>query len=169
MYLEVFHTAVGTPAEQVSNFKARVVSDPSNSSSVDKSVGQLLLYWRRSPWLGKVDEELIESFPRDRLNIFSIHQSKGLEFPLTIVDVGSDFQTNAHGHRFKRHPKQPGPTQNLEDLMRPHSPLKTLKRSGIDVPSMTCFANFSSLSAAHKMCYCSSAYCDSPQVVMRSM
>jgi DNA helicase-2/ATP-dependent DNA helicase PcrA len=133
VYLEVFTRQLGA-AEQVSNFKARVVSDPSNQALSDKSVGHLLLYFLAPIAAGsaKVDEELIESFPRDRLNILSIHQSKGLEFPLTIVDVGSDFQTNAHGHRFKRHPKQPGPTQNLEDLMRPHSPLKTLNRSGVD-------------------------------------
>ncbi len=133
VYLEVFTRQLGA-AEQVSNFKARVVTDPSKQDLSDKSVGHLLLYFLAPIAAGsaKVDEELIESFPRDRLNILSIHQSKGLEFPLTIVDVGSDFKTNHSGHRFKRHPKEPGPTQNLEDLMRPHSPLKALSRNGID-------------------------------------
>ena len=34
----------------------------------------------------------METFPRDRLGVLSIHQAKGLEFPLTIVDAGSDFR-----------------------------------------------------------------------------
>jgi DNA helicase-2/ATP-dependent DNA helicase PcrA len=133
VYLEVFTRQLGA-AEQVSNFKARVVTDPAKQDLSDKSVGHLLLYFLAPIAAGsaKVDEDLIESFPRDRLNILSIHQSKGLEFPLTIVDVGSDFKTNAHGHRFKRFPKGPGPTHNLENLLRPHSPLRTLTRSGFD-------------------------------------
>ena len=38
-----------------------------------------------------INEDLLETVPSDRINILSIHQSKGLEFPLVIVDVGSDF------------------------------------------------------------------------------
>lgn len=37
-----------------------------------------------------VDEELTEMIQASMLNIMSIHQSKGLEFPIVIVDVGSD-------------------------------------------------------------------------------
>ena len=36
-----------------------------------------------------IDEALLETLPSNRLNIMSIHQSKGLEFPMVIVDVGS--------------------------------------------------------------------------------
>ena len=39
-----------------------------------------------------IDEDLLETLPDDRINIMSIHQSKGLEFPLVIVDVGSRFK-----------------------------------------------------------------------------
>jgi DNA helicase II / ATP-dependent DNA helicase PcrA len=42
----------------------------------------------------EIDEDLLETTPRDRINVLSIHQSKGLEFPLVIVDVGSDFKRN---------------------------------------------------------------------------
>lgn len=133
VYLEVFTRQLGA-AEQVSGFKARVVTDPSDQNLSDQSVKHLLLYFLAPIASGtaKVDEELIDSFPRDRLNILSIHQSKGLEFPLTIVDVGSDFGRNHHAHAFKRYPNSPGPTQNLEDLLRPHSPLRTLARTGVD-------------------------------------
>ncbi len=112
VYLEVFTRQLGA-AEQVSGFKSRVVSDPANQDVSDTSVKHLLQFFLAPIAAGsaKVDEELIESFPRDRLNILSIHQSKGLEFPLTIVDVGSDFSRNHHAHAFKRYPNAPGPTQ----------------------------------------------------------
>jgi len=133
VYLEVFTRQLGA-AEQVSGFKTRVVTDPKNQDLSDKSVAHLLQYFLGPIAAGsaKVDEELIDSFPRDRLSVLSIHQSKGLEFPLAIVDVGSDFRSKHHAHAFKRFPRGAGPTQNMEDLMRPHSPLKTLSRSGHD-------------------------------------
>ena len=72
---------------------------------------------------GAIDlaEELIEEFPRNRLNILSIHQSKGLEFPLTIVDVGSDFRTNSHMQAFKRFPRDGARSHRLEDALRRYS------------------------------------------------
>jgi DNA helicase-2/ATP-dependent DNA helicase PcrA len=79
-----------------------------------------------------VDEDLMDTFPRNRLNILSIHQSKGLEFPLVIVDVGSNFKSDHHAHAFKRFPDSSGQSQNLEDLLRPFSPLKSLRRDPVD-------------------------------------
>ena len=133
IYLEVFTRQLGA-AEQVSGFKARVITDLSDKTLSDRSVGHLLLYFLAPIASGAagVDEELIESYPRDRLNVLSIHQSKGLEFPLVIVDVGSDFKTRHPAHAFKRFPAQPGPPHKLEDLMRPYSPLVSLKRDGTD-------------------------------------
>ncbi|SIO63291.1 DNA helicase-2 / ATP-dependent DNA helicase PcrA [Singulisphaera sp. GP187] len=133
VYLEVFTRQLGA-AEQVSGFKARVVTDPDKPDLTRTSVGHLLLYFLAPIASGAagVDEELIESFPRDRLNMLSIHQSKGLEFPLVIVDVGSDFKGRYPAQAFKRFPRNPGPPHNLEDLLRPHSPLATLRRSGLD-------------------------------------
>lgn len=83
---------------------------------------------------GAIDlaEELIEEFPRDRLNILSIHQSKGLEFPLTIVDVGSDFSTKHHAQAFKRFPKDGSRSHRLEDELRHFSPFPPQARSQRD-------------------------------------
>ena len=133
VYLEVFARQLGA-AEQVSPFKSRVVSDPENADLSNTSVGHLLLYFLAPIASGtaKVDEELIDSFPRDRLNVLSIHQSKGLEFPLVIVDVGSDFRTNHRANTFKRFPDKPNMPHHLEDLMRVNSPLAVLKRGGVD-------------------------------------
>ncbi|MEZ5325783.1 MAG: ATP-dependent helicase [Verrucomicrobiales bacterium] len=139
IYLEVFARQLGA-AEQVSGFKAQVITDPAEKKLSLTSVGHLLLYFLAPIAEGsaKVDEELMDTFPRDRLNVLSIHQSKGLEFPLVIVDVGADFKPSAKfpkGHyknAFKRFPREAGTPHNLEDVMRPHSPLKTLKRDPVD-------------------------------------
>jgi DNA helicase-2/ATP-dependent DNA helicase PcrA len=133
VYLEVFTRQLGA-AEQVSPFKARVVTDSTNKDLSVASVGHLLLYLLSPIASGtaKVDEELIDSFPRDRLNVLSIHQSKGLEFPLVIVDVGSEFKRNHKANAFKRFPEEPNTPHRLEDLMRVHSPLAVLKRGGVD-------------------------------------
>ena len=139
VYLEVFTRQLGA-AEQVSGFKARVIYDPADLKLTLTSVGHLLLYFLGPIAAGtaKVDEDLIESFPRNRLNVLSIHQSKGLEFPLVIVDVGSDFPPTSkfpkghYGHAFKRFPVRASTPHNLEDLMRPYSPLASLKRDPVD-------------------------------------
>ena len=53
-----------------------------------------------------VDEDIMPSVPRDRLQFMTIHQSKGLEFPLVIVDVGSRFRSDHWTQRFLRFPER---------------------------------------------------------------
>lgn len=62
-----------------------------------------------------VDEDLLTHVPRNQLPIMTIHQAKGLEFPITIIDVSSAYSTNHAKNRFRRHPKQPSAVQVLED------------------------------------------------------
>ncbi|WP_227717209.1 DEAD/DEAH box helicase [Methanobacterium lacus] len=80
----------------------------------------------------EVEESLLDTLPDNRINIMSIHQSKGLEFPLVIVDVGSDFKMDHHKNAFKRFPNEGGKTCDLEDLIRKCSPLDIPDRSGKD-------------------------------------
>ena len=75
-----------------------------------------------------VDEDIMPSIPRNRLQVMTIHQSKGLEFPLVIVDVGSHFSSNHRGHRFRRHPVEPSNVVNMEDDVEPF--LSTPLRGG---------------------------------------
>lgn len=77
-----------------------------------------------------INEDLLDTVPYDRVPIMSIHQAKGLEYPLVIVDVGSDFKTEHHTQRFKRYPSEGGRTCNLEDELRTHSPLQRPARTG---------------------------------------
>lgn len=78
----------------------------------------------------EIDEEIMPFVPRNRLPIMTIHQAKGLEFPLVIVDVASDYTTNHPTQRFRRFPEQPSSTQLLEDDLASHcaiGPLRTAR------------------------------------------
>lgn len=79
-----------------------------------------------------LDEDLLPVFPRERLAVLSIHQSKGLEFPIVIVDVGTAFKTNHAAQAFKRFPSQHGSPQEMEDRFRPFSSLGQPKRDPLD-------------------------------------
>ncbi|MBU7014696.1 MAG: DEAD/DEAH box helicase [Theionarchaea archaeon] len=80
----------------------------------------------------EVNEDLFETLPRDRVNCMSIHQSKGLEFPLVIVDVGSEFLGDNEMQAFKRFPRRGGRTSRIEDETRDYSDLRFFTRTGLD-------------------------------------
>jgi DNA helicase-2/ATP-dependent DNA helicase PcrA len=133
VYLEMFTRQLGA-CQQVGKFGGRVLTHPSNQGLSDASVRELLRDFLApiAEGVTGVNEDLMETFPRDRLSILSIHQSKGLEFPFVIVDVGSDFGTNAAGHRFKRYPSSGGPAHRMEDLLRSASALGVPTRHQTD-------------------------------------
>lgn len=79
-----------------------------------------------------LNEDLFETLPPDRLNIMSFHQAKGLEFPLVIVDVGSEFRTEHWKQAFKRFPRTPGETSGIEDFIRTFSQLRPSSRASLD-------------------------------------
>ncbi len=136
VYLEVFARQLGA-CVQIGKFKGRVLHDPGDPGLGDASIRELIRDFLGPIASGSVsvNEDLMDVFPRDRISVLSIHQSKGLEFPLTIVDVGSDFSSNHHGHAFKRFPRSGGPTHRMEDLLRPYSSdpiLRAAPRTDVD-------------------------------------
>jgi DNA helicase-2/ATP-dependent DNA helicase PcrA len=134
VYLEVF-TRQLTAMSMLSGFEGRVTHDPAKPDLNQASVRDLLCDWLAPIADGTVDvdEDMVGTFPTGHLPVLSIHQSKGLEFPLVLVDVGADFKTKHHAHAFKRFPKEGGASHNLEDLLRPLSGLKgAAARSGKD-------------------------------------
>ncbi len=80
-----------------------------------------------------VDEDIMPSVPRDRLQFMTIHQSKGLEFPLVIVDVGSRFKSNHAKQRFLRFPEAISNVVQAEDDVEPYlaTPIRG-QRKGLD-------------------------------------
>jgi DNA helicase-2/ATP-dependent DNA helicase PcrA len=133
VYLEVFARQLSA-CESVGKFKGRLVTDPKNPGLSNASIKELLVDFLGPIASGtiKVNEDLLEAFPRDRLSILSIHQAKGLEFPMTIVDVASDFNGNYPAQAFKRFPEDGGPPHRFEDMLRPYSDLDKPGRSQID-------------------------------------
>ena len=79
-----------------------------------------------------IDESLLETLPDNRVNVLSIHQSKGLEFPLVIVDVGSKFKNNDVRTQHLRFPKSLKDKVTIEDTIRKHSTLGQSERSEKD-------------------------------------
>ena len=80
-----------------------------------------------------VDEDLLFTVPRNRLSIMTIHQSKGLEYPLVIVDVGSEFKTNHAKQAFRRFPRTPSNTVLLESSLAPFTQVGPLRTARTDV------------------------------------
>lgn len=133
VYLEAVQRTI-TQAALFGAFGSELRFDPDDPDLERRSVRDI--YWNILVPLATgsidIDEGLLETLPRDRLNIMSIHQAKGLEFPLVVVDVGSDFRENHHTQAFKRYPRN-GPTATiLEDELRDHSPIGTPSRAALD-------------------------------------
>ncbi len=68
-----------------------------------------------------IDDDMFDVSLDDNINIMSIHQSKGLEFDVVIVDVGSDIFNNSPSTSFKRFPRNGGVTFNLEEYLKNYS------------------------------------------------
>ena len=81
----------------------------------------------------QIDENLFEVIPSNRFNIMSIHQAKGLEFPLVIVDVGSRFKKNLAKDANLRFPKDADSSSIIQDSIRKYSSLYTNDRDSKDM------------------------------------
>jgi len=112
-------------AALVMSFQGNVIVDQLNPQLSEKSIKEIMynVFVPLATNSIEINEDLLETLPSDRVNIMSIHQAKGLEFPLVIVDVGSDFRTEHWRQAFKRHPRDGGKTCRLEDEIRPFSQL----------------------------------------------
>lgn len=133
-YLEAINRTI-TTAANLGKYDASVLGGPRvTQPEADKALTEL--YWNVFVPLAldfvEVDEDLLETLPRDRLGVFSIHQSKGLEFPMVIVDVGSSFRSRHWAHAFKRYPRDEGRASRIEDQLRQFSPLGVPSRQGTD-------------------------------------
>ena len=80
-----------------------------------------------------VDEDIMPSVPRNCLQFMTIHQAKGLEFPLVIVDVGSRFKSNHWRQSFRRFPRKASNIVQAENEVEPflQAPIRG-HRKGID-------------------------------------
>jgi DNA helicase II / ATP-dependent DNA helicase PcrA len=77
----------------------------------------------------QVSEDILETLPLDRVSIMTIHQSKGLEFPITVVDVGTALENLHWMSRNSRYPTGPDLPHKLEDEYRGYSDINVPDRS----------------------------------------
>lgn len=82
----------------------------------------------------ELDEEVLEVLPLDAVNAITIHQAKGLEFPVCFVDVGSKFSSNHWRQAFARFPlaNHLRAPYTVEDELRRFSSLGEPARPAVD-------------------------------------
>ena len=120
IYLEAISRAAAQTAG-FSGYRGRLMrDDPHRQRSIDAILRDILCPLAED--MIEVDEELMPSVPRDRLSVMTVHQAKGLEFPLVIVDVGADFRTNHRSNRFKRFPAEPSGVTLMENHLADFTP-----------------------------------------------
>lgn len=127
IHLEAVARAIGQSAS-FSPYKAKILSGQGIHD--DRSVAAAIrdIFAPLGEGLIDVDEEIMPHVPRDRLAMMTIHQAKGLEYPLVIVDVGSDFRTNHRMNRFKRFPNDPSNVAMMENDLTSACPIGTLRQ-----------------------------------------
>jgi DNA helicase-2/ATP-dependent DNA helicase PcrA len=110
-------------AEKLGSFSGRIIRDPKNPELSKKSREHLIRDFLGPIATGivGVNEELIAAFPHNRISVLSIHQAKGLEFPVVVVDVGSRFKNDSYVQRRFRFPEEGDVPHRLENAMRPAS------------------------------------------------
>lgn len=115
VHLEAVTRAIAQSAA-FSTYKALVLhgaKGPHDERSVEAVIRDIFAPLAEN--LLEVDEEIMPSVPRDRFAMMTIHQAKGLEFPLVVVDVSSDYKRNHPKNRFKRFPEQPSNVTTMEE------------------------------------------------------
>ncbi|EJG06165.1 UvrD/REP helicase [Methanofollis liminatans DSM 4140] len=133
VYLEVITRTV-TQSAVFTSFGSEIIFDANAPDLEGKSIKDAIrgIFIPLATGAIDINEDLLETIPNNRIPIMSIHQAKGLEYPLVIVDVGSDFKTDHHTQAFKRYPKEGGKTCRMEDELRAFSPLLVPQRPGVD-------------------------------------
>jgi DNA helicase-2/ATP-dependent DNA helicase PcrA len=138
VYLEVILRTI-SQSSVFSSFKGKFIHDIDNPGLEEASVKDAIwsIFVPLATGVIEVNEDLLDTIPRNRIPIMSIHQAKGLQFPLVIVDVGSDFKIEHPTQRFKRYPVIADKSCRIEDALRNYSELGVPLRMGID----RCFDN----------------------------
>ena len=133
VYLEAITRTV-TQSGLFSKFGSNIILDENNPELEQVSIKHAYrnIFVPLATGAIEIDEDLLETLPNDRINIMSIHQAKGLEFPMVIVDVGSDFRQKHAKQEFKRFPTNGGKSCNMEDQLRQHSEMGKPSRLAID-------------------------------------
>lgn len=126
VYLETIARTI-TEASQVSNYRSAILNGTSyDDNSVKDAIREI--FEPIAEGNIDVDEEIMPYVPRAVFPIMTIHQAKGLEFPLVIVDLGSDFTGNWKAQRYVRFPDEVPDVHLTEDEIANFSPVGRARR-----------------------------------------
>lgn len=120
------------------NLIIETIKQTSDAITYDGTLSSYQLFWHIliPIALGAIDmdDDLFDVNLYENINIMSIHQAKGLEFDVVIVDVGSDIYNAKKSSAFKRFPYKGGKTYNIEKYIRCFSDLEILSENeAVDV------------------------------------
>lgn len=125
VYLEAITRCISQAATFSSYHSTIVFGQPHEERSIRRAIVDIMAPIAENNV--EVDEDIMPHVPRNYLPFMTIHQAKGLEYPLVIVDVSSDYRTNNARTRFRRFPEAPSSVQNLEDDLGPHCQIGPLR------------------------------------------
>jgi DNA helicase II / ATP-dependent DNA helicase PcrA len=133
IYLETIARTI-TVASQISNYRSMIKNEGTvhDNKSVKKAIRTV--FEPIAEGEVEVDEDIMSYVPKSVFPIMTVHQAKGLEFPLVIVDVGSDFKTNHSKQKAFRYPEDGGDVHSTEDEIANFSPVgqSRLQRTALD-------------------------------------
>jgi DNA helicase II / ATP-dependent DNA helicase PcrA len=134
-WLEAIQRSVAAAAV-LQGFSGEILFDATNPTS-DLSRASVRQAYRRvffpiAENVVEVAEDTLETLPLDRVSIMTIHQSKGLEFPITVVDIGTALENLTWMPARSRYPSRPDTSHKMEDALRPYSGINLSIRSSID-------------------------------------
>ena len=126
VYIEAVTRCISNAAI-FSSYRSKIVFDQSEHEerSILAAISDILVPIAEGDI--EIDEDIMPHVPRSHFPFMTIHQAKGLEYPLVIVDVASDYKRNHHTQRFLRFPENPSSVQNLEDDLAPYCAIGELR------------------------------------------